>query len=41
MNANFGIMPDLGFAHGKKDRKILYCERALKDMESEIKKIND
>ncbi len=29
MNANFGIIEDLGFKHHKKDRKTLYKERSL------------
>lgn len=36
MNANFGIVPELDFPHHKKDRKRLYCERALKVM-TEVK----
>ena len=35
MNANFGIMEDLNFKHKKKERKMLYSNRALE----EIKKI--
>ena len=38
MNANFGIMEDLG-PHKKKDRKALYAKRALETMESEINKL--
>lgn len=41
MNANFGIMPELGFPHKKKERKLLYAERALKTMEREIQELND
>ncbi len=33
MNANFGIVPELTIPHHKKDRKRLYCERALKLMQ--------
>ncbi len=32
MNANFGILPELGFKHKKKERKELYATRALKDI---------
>ena len=39
MNANFGIMDELGFPHEKNERKALYAKRALEDMESEIKKL--
>ncbi len=38
MNANFGIMAELGFKHNKKDRKSLYATRALEDIK-ECKKI--
>lgn len=31
MNVNFGLMPELGVRSGKKDRKALYCERAVAD----------
>lgn len=41
MNANFGIMPDLGIPHKKKERKMLYAKRALEKMEREIDAIND
>ncbi len=40
MNANFGIMEELGFAHKKKERKSLYAERALKEMEKKVVDIN-
>ncbi len=30
MNTNFGIFPELGFKHSKKQRKALYAERSLK-----------
>ena len=32
MNANFGIMEELGFKHSKKDRKRLYGERAIEEI---------
>ncbi len=32
MNANFGILPELGFKHKKKERKELYAKRALADI---------
>lgn len=38
MNANFGIMQELGFPHKKSDRKRLYAERALSDMKQEVLK---
>lgn len=41
MNANFGIMEDLGIPHKKKERKMLYAKRALEQMEKEIETIND
>ena len=41
MNANFGIMEDLGLPHKKKERKMLYAKRALEQMEKEIEAIND
>lgn len=41
MNANFALLPELGFKHGKKDRKSLYAKRALEQMEKELEKIND
>lgn len=37
MNANFGIIKPLSFKHKKKERKLLYAERAL----NEIKKIKE
>ena len=39
MNANFGIMEDLGFPHKKKERKMHYANRALRVMEEEVKKL--
>ena len=39
MNANFGIMEDLGVPHKKKERKALYAKRALEVMESEKNKL--
>ena len=41
MNANFGILKELGFKHSKKERKLLYAKRALDDMKEAIEKIND
>ena len=41
MSANFGIVEDLIIPHKKADRKRLYGERAIKDMERELEKIND
>ena len=41
MNANFGLLPELGFKHKKKDRKMLYSERALKSMEDFIRKLGE
>lgn len=41
MNANFGIVTPLEENCHKKSRKLLYSERALKTMESEIEKLND
>ncbi len=41
MSANFGIVEDLNIPHKKADRKRLYGERALKEMERELKIIND
>ncbi len=35
MNANFGLLSELGFKHHKKERKMLYAKRAL----DEIKRI--
>lgn len=32
MNANFGILPELGYKHKKKERKELYGKRALEDI---------
>lgn len=39
MNANFGIMEDLGFPHKKKERKMHYANRALRVMEEEVNKL--
>lgn len=33
MNANLGLLPELGYKHKKKERKMLYAERALKELE--------
>lgn len=41
MNANFGIIPELNFKHKKKDRKLLYSERALDIMKDFVKKMGD
>lgn len=32
MNANFGIVEELGFKHKKKDRKMLYANRAIEEI---------
>lgn len=40
MNANYGIVPELGFKHGKKERKMLYGKRGLEKMEEFIKANN-
>ncbi len=32
MNANYGLLPELGYKHGKKERKELYGKRALETM---------
>ncbi len=36
MNANFGILPELGYKHKKKERKELYGKRALNDIKEFI-----
>ena len=36
MNTNFGIFPDLGYKHSKKQRKTLYAERSLKAVQEMI-----
>ena len=41
MNANWGIMPELEFAHKKADRKMLYGKRSIETMEREIVMLND
>lgn len=41
MNANFGIMEDLNIPHKKKDRKMLYAQRALQKMNKLKEEIND
>lgn len=41
MNANFGIMSDLEIPHKKKDRKRLYGEVALKEMQRMVDIINE
>lgn len=35
MKANFGILPELGYKHKKKERKALYASRALETLELE------
>ena len=37
MNANYGIIPELGFKHNKKERKTLYGKRGIEYMEEFIK----
>jgi len=37
MNTNFGIFPELGFKHKKKERKELYAKRALASIDQLIK----
>jgi methylenetetrahydrofolate--tRNA-(uracil-5-)-methyltransferase len=32
MNINYGLLPELGFKHSKKERKALYGKRALTDI---------
>lgn len=41
MNANFGIMADLEFKHKKKERKALYGQVAISQMEKEVKALNE
>ena len=41
MNANFGILEDLNIEHKKANRKELYRDRALNDMNEELKIINE
>lgn len=41
MNANFGILNELGYKHKKKDRKQLYSNRALDIMEDFIKRLGE
>ena len=41
MNANFGILNELGYKHKKKDRKQLYSNRALDVMEDFIKRLGE
>ena len=41
MNANFGIMEDLNIPHKKKDRKMLYAQRALQEINKLKEEIND
>ena len=40
MNANYGIVPDLGYKHSKKMRKTLYGERGIEKMKEFIKENN-
>ncbi|MFW5889356.1 MAG: methylenetetrahydrofolate--tRNA-(uracil(54)-C(5))-methyltransferase (FADH(2)-oxidizing) TrmFO [Bacillota bacterium] len=37
MNTNFGLYPELGFKHKKKERKMLYANRALATIDKFIK----
>ncbi|MGM0496087.1 MAG: methylenetetrahydrofolate--tRNA-(uracil(54)-C(5))-methyltransferase (FADH(2)-oxidizing) TrmFO, partial [Bacillota bacterium] len=37
MNTNFGLFPELGFKHKKKERKMLYANRALEAIDKFIK----
>jgi methylenetetrahydrofolate--tRNA-(uracil-5-)-methyltransferase len=39
MNTNFGLFPDLGFKHKKKERKMLYANRALEALDKWIKDV--
>ena len=41
MKANFGILPELGFKHKKKERKQLYSKRALACLEKEVELVNE
>ena len=41
MNANFGIMEELGFKHSKKERKLLYAKKALETMERCVIEIDE
>ncbi len=40
MNANLGLLPELGFKHKKKERKELYAARALEEMREFISEKN-
>ncbi len=39
MNANYGIVPELGYKHSKKERKLLYGKRGLEVMKEFINKL--
>lgn len=39
MNTNFGLFPDLDFKHSKKERKMLYANRALEALNQWIKDV--
>ena len=41
MKANFGILPELGYKHKKKERKSLYASRALETLEVEKSHLYD
>ena len=41
MNSNFGILEELDIPHKKANRKELFRDRAFKDFELELKKINE
>ena len=36
MNTNFGIFPELGYKHSKKERKELYVKRSLDSLQEAI-----
>lgn len=40
MNANLGLLPELGYKHKKKERKELYAKRALEEMSAFISEKN-
>ena len=39
MNANLGLLPELGYKHSKKERKALYAKRALLHLEAYKKEV--
>jgi len=39
MNTNFGIFPELGFKHKKKERKMLYANRALEALDQWVEDV--